>query len=329
MTETSQRATRTAGRMAPGGRGRVARRILTRLGTSLLVLWGAVTVSFVDLHLTPGKIIDILIGTSPVTPAVRAQIISDYGLDRPLLAQYVTYLGRVLRGDLGKSYQLHESVASAVGSQLGSSLELTLTGLGLAVVVSVTVALLTARRARWIRGLFSGIELIGISIPSFWAGILLLTVFSFQLGWFPAAGGEGLSGLVLPAIALAIPVTTMLTQVMREGLELVLDEPFVLTARSRGMSDLGVRLRHALRHALLPAVTLTGWLVGLLLGSSVIIEQVFSRQGIGQLTLTAVNNKDLPVVMGVVLVIALLYVVVNMLIDLLYLLIDPRLRGAQ
>jgi peptide/nickel transport system permease protein len=286
-------------------------------------------VSFVALHLTPGKVIDILIGTTPVTPAVRAQIISEYGLDRPLLVQYATYLGRVFRGDLGQSYQLHESVASAVGSQLGSSLELTLTGLGLAVTVSVTLAVLTARRARWIRGLFSGIELIGISIPSFWAGILLLTVFSFQLGWFPAAGGEGLSGLALPAIALAIPVTTMLTQVMREGLELVLDQPFVLTARSRGMSDLGVRLQHALRHALLPAVTLIGWLVGLLLGGSVIVEQVFSRQGLGQLTLTAVNNKDLPVVMGVVLVIALLYVVVNVLIDLLYLLIDPRLRGAR
>ncbi|MFC4591389.1 ABC transporter permease [Sphaerisporangium corydalis] len=312
-----------------GPRRRTGRLVLTRVGTSVLVLWGAVTVSFTALHLTPGNVADVLIGSSTVTPEVRAQIIADYGLDRPLLTQYATYLGRVLRGDLGQSYQLHESVAAAIGAQLGASVQLTLSALVLAVVASTTLALLTARRARWIRGLSSGLELVGVSIPTFWTAILLLTVFSFQLGWFPAAGGEGFAGLVLPVIAVALPVTTMLTQMMRESLELVLDEPFVLTARARGMPDLGVRLRHALRHTLVPAVTLIGWIVGLLLGSMVPVEQIFSRQGIGQLTLGAVTGKDLPVVMGVVLVTAVLYVVVNILVDLLYLVIDPRLRGAR
>ncbi|WP_248962867.1 ABC transporter permease [Sphaerisporangium perillae] len=306
----------------------MTRRVLTRLGTSLLVLWGAVTVSFTALHLTPGNVADVLIGSSIVTPEVRAQIIADYGLDRPLPVQYATYLGRVLRGDLGQSYQLHESVASAIGAQLGASVQLTASALVFAVVVSTTLAVLTARRARWIRGLSSGLELVGVSIPTFWTAILLLTVFSFQLGWFPAAGGDGFSGLFLPMIAVAIPITTMLTQMMRENLELILDEPFVLTARSRGMSDLGVRLKHALRHALVPAITLLGWVVGLLLGGMVAVEQIFSRQGIGQLTLAAVTGKDLPVVMGVVLITAVLYVVVNILIDLLYLVVDPRLRGA-
>jgi len=306
----------------------MTRRILTRLGTSLLVLWGAVTVSFTALHLTPGNVVDVLIGSSIVTPEVRAQIVADYGLDRPLPSQYATYLGRVLRGDLGQSYQLHESVATAIGAQLGPSLQLAGTALLVAVVLSTTLALLTARRRRWIRGLSSGLELVGVSIPTFWAAILLLTVFSFQLGWFPAVGGDGWSSLVLPVIAVAIPITTMLTQLMRESLELTLEEPFVLTARSRGMSDLGVRLRHALRHALVPAVTLLGWVVGLLVGSMVAVEQIFSRQGIGQLTLAAVTGKDLPVVMGVVLVTAVLYVVVNIVIDLLYLVIDPRLRSA-
>ncbi|MEW9532592.1 ABC transporter permease [Microbispora sp. NPDC049125] len=307
----------------------MTRLVLRRLGTSLLVLWGAVTVSFTALHLTPGDVADALIGNSTVTPEVRARIIADYGLDRPLPVQYVSYLGRVLRGDLGQSYQLHESVASAIGAQLGASAQLVAGALAVAVVVSTTLALLTARRARWIRGLSSGLELIGVSIPTFWTAILLLTVFSFQLGWFPAAGGEGLSGLALPVIAVAIPVTTLLTQMMRENLETVLDEPFVLTARSRGMSDPGVRLRHALRHVLVPAVTLLGWVVGLLLGGMVAVEQIFSRQGIGQLTLAAVIGKDLPVVMGVVLVTALVYVTVNILVDLLYLVIDPRLRGAR
>ncbi|GAA1018292.1 ABC transporter permease [Acrocarpospora pleiomorpha] len=304
------------------------RRILTRIGTSVLVLWGAVTVSFTALHLTPGNVVDVLIGSSIVTPEVRAQIIADYGLDAPLSVQYATYLGRVLRGDLGQSYQLHESVATAIGTQLGPSIQLAGAALLVAVTAATTLALLTARRKRWIRGLSSGLELIGVSIPTFWAAILLLTVFSFQLGWFPAVGDDSGASLVLPVIAVAIPITTMLTQMMRESLELTLEEPFVLTARSRGMSDLGVRLRHALRHALVPAVTLLGWVIGLLVGSMVAVEQIFSRQGLGQLTLTAVTGKDLPVVMGVVLVTAVLYVVVNILIDLLYLVIDPRLRSA-
>ncbi|WP_235828591.1 ABC transporter permease [Actinomadura rubteroloni] len=307
---------------------RIVRTVLVRLGTSLLVLWGAVTAAFVALHLTPGSVVDALIGSNTVTPQVRAQIIADYGLDRPLWRQYLAYLGRILHGDLGRSYQLHESVASALGSQLAPSLQLTLVSIGLALIVSTPLALFTARRRRWIRALSSGIELVGVSIPTFWAAILLLTVFSFRLGWFPAAGATGFGGLVLPAVAVAIPVTALLTQVTREGLERVLEEPFVLTARARGMSDAGVRTRHALRHAALPAVTFAGWLFGLMLGALVPVEQIFSRPGLGQLLLTAVGGKDLPIVMGVVLFTALVYVVVSSTLDVLYLVIDPRLRGA-
>jgi len=284
----------------------VARRILARLGASVLVLWGAVTLAFASLHLTPGGIVDAIVGQSTVTPEVRAQIIADYGLDDPVYVQYFTYLGKVLQGDLGRSYQLHDSVLSLIATQAGASLQLTLAGLGAAAVIAVLLSLLTAKRSRRLRGLVSGLELVGISVPVFWAGILLLTVFSFQLGWFPAAGGDG-----------------------REGLETVLDEPFVLTARARGLSDLAVRFRHALRHVLLPAVTLGGWLFGLVLGSLVTVETVFSRPGLGQLTVFAVTGKDLPVVMGVVILTSLLYVTVNILLDLLYLVIDPRLRGAH
>jgi len=307
----------------------VARRILVRLGASLLVLWGAVTLAFASLHLTPGSIEDTLIGQSTVTPEVRAQIVADYGLDEPVHVQYLAYLGRVLKGDLGHSYQLHDSVSSLISSQAVPSLQLTLTGLGLAAVTAILLSLLTAKRSRLLRGVVSGLELVGISVPVFWAGILLLTVFSFQLGWFPAAGGDGFSGLVLPAVAVAISVTALLSQVMREGLETVLEEPFVLTARARGLSDLAVRFRHALRHVLLPAVTLGGWLFGLVLGGLVTIEMIFSRQGLGQLTLNAVTGKDLPVVMGVVVLTSGVYVLVNILLDLLYLVIDPRLRGAH
>ncbi|MEU4181223.1 ABC transporter permease [Streptomyces sp. NPDC026589] len=303
------------------------RAVLVRLGTSVLVLWGAVTVSFTALRLTPGSVEDALIGTSTVTPQVRAQIVADYGLDQSFLVQYGTYLGNVATGDLGHSYQLHRSVASAVGSQAGDSMALALTALVLALVASTVLALLTARRARWLRGFSSTVELVGVSVPTFWVGILLLTFFSFRLGWFPAAGGEGLAGLVLPAVAVAVPLTALLTQVMREGLETALDEPFVLTARARGMSDAGVRLRHALRHALLPVVTLAGWMLGSLIGALVVIEQVFNRQGVGRLVLAAVQDKDMPVVMGVVLLSAAVYVTVSALLDLVYRIVDPRLRG--
>ena len=313
----------------PSRRRRLLRAALIRLGTSLLVLWGAVTVSFSALLLTPGSVEDALIGTSNVSPLVRQQIVADYGLDRPLIAQYGSYIGNVLTGDLGHSYKLHQSVTSAVGTQLGDSVELAVSGVTLALLASVALALLTAHRARWLRGLSSAVELIGISIPTFWVGILLLTFFSFQFGWFPSTADSGPASLVLPSVAVAVPITALLTQVMREGLELALDEPFVLTARARGMSDFGVRLRHALRHALLPIATLTGLMLGSLIGAMVVIEQVFNRQGIGRLVLTAVKEKDLPVVMGVVLLSALIYVVVSTVLDLLYRVIDPRLRGAQ
>ncbi|REE94800.1 ABC transporter permease [Thermomonospora umbrina] len=308
---------------------RVVRAVLVRLGASVLVLWGAVTASFAALQAVPGEVVDSIVGTNDVTPEVRAQIIAEYGLDRPVLAQYGTFLNRILHGDLGRSYRLDQTVGEAIGSQLAASLRLTTAGIALALLVATVLALLTARRGRRVRALSSGIELVGVSVPGFWAGILLLTVFSFQLGWFPATGGSGPSGLVLPACAIAIPVGALLTQVMREGLERALEQPFVLTARSRGMSDGGVRLRHALRHALLPVVTLAGWLFGALLGGMVVTEQIFSREGIGRLVVGAVESKDLPVVMGVVLVTATLYVLVNIALDLLYLVIDPRLRGAR
>ncbi|UCM87071.1 ABC transporter permease [Streptomyces marincola] len=318
------------GRPAAGrARGGWARAVLLRLTTSVLLLWSAVTVSFGLLHLTPGSVEDSLVGMESVSPEVRAEIVAAYGLDRSLIEQYGSYLGRLLRGDLGHSYQLHESVASAIGSRLGASLSLAVASMALALLVALSLAVLTARRARWLRSLSSGVELLGVSVPAFWVGILLLTVFSFELGWFPAFGGDGLTGLVLPAVAVAVSMTALLSQVLREGLELALDQPFVLTARSRGMSELAVRLRHALRHALLPVVTLAGWMFGALISSLVVIEQVFNRDGVGRLVLNAVASKDMPIVTGVVLLTAAVYIGINVLLDLLYPIIDPRLRGAS
>jgi peptide/nickel transport system permease protein len=302
--------------------------VLRRLGYAVLVLWGAVTLTFAALHLKSGGIIDAIIGQAAVSPEVRAQIIKDYALDKPWLVQYFDYLGHLLRGDLGHSYNQGMDVTTAIGDQLGPSFELMAAGVVLALVGAIVVALVTANRPRWIRGPFALLEIVGVSVPAFWFAILLLTVFSFQLHWFPAIGANSVRGLVLPAIALAVAPGGTLAQVLRDGLERALDEPFVTTARSRGLRESAVLVRHALRHALMPAITIAGWLAGAFLGGAIVIENVFSRQGLGTLTVGGLDRRDFPLVSGVVLIAAAFYVVVNLIIDAVYPLLDPRLRPA-
>ncbi|MFE1321128.1 ABC transporter permease [Kitasatospora phosalacinea] len=177
-----------------------------------------------------------------------------------------------------------------------------------------------------LRAAASFLELLTVSSPSYWIGLLLLTVFSFQLRIFPVTGDQGFAALVLPALTLALPMAGVLAQVLREGLEAALEQPFALTARSRGLSRTAVALRHALRHSALPLVTLTGWLAGSLLGGAVLVETVFGRPGIGALMLQAATGKDMPLVVGLVLLSAAAFVLASTLVDLLYLVIDPRLR---
>ena len=183
-------------------------------------------------------------------------------------------------------------------------------------------------RAPWARGLASGGELLLSSMPSFVLGILLLLVFSFQLHWLPPTGSRGWKSLVLPILTLALPVAAVLAQVLRQELEEILEQPFIAMARARGLSEAGVRLGHALRHALTPLITLSGFVFAALLGGAVITENLFARQGIGRLMLNAVNDKDVPVVLGITLLAAAIYVLVNLAVDLLNALVDPRVSEA-
>ncbi|SDL81737.1 ABC transporter permease [Nonomuraea jiangxiensis] len=304
----------------------IAWRLLAGAG----VLWGAATLTFLVLHFTPGDPAEAVVGGEGAapTPEVLAQITAEYGLDRPWYEQYAGHLWRIVRGDFGTSYRLHTPVTQAIGEQAWATMELALAAAVTGLVLAVAVALATAGRRRWIRGLAAGAELLVASTPAFWLGIVLLTVFSFGLRLLPATGSHGLASLVLPALALALPIAGVLGHVLREALEEVLDEPFIVSARSRGLADTTVRVRHALRHALLPLVTMSGYWVGALLGGAVITETLFTRQGIGRLLVAAVNAKDLPVVLGVVLLSALVYVLVNLVVDLLYRVVDPRLKEA-
>lgn len=301
-------------------------RIVARLLTSLVVAWASVTATFVALHALPGRIEDIIAGDQEY-PGLREAIAAEWGLDRSLPDQYFDFLFRIIRGDFGTSYVLRQPVTEVVGSQLTPTVELALLGGALAILIAVGLALLTAGRSRLSRDVASLVELVFASTPVFWLGILLLMAFSFNLRWFPVSGAEGWSSIMLPSITLALPTAGLLTQVLREAMEKTLDQPFVTTVRARGVSEFVIRSRHVLRHALLPAVTLGGWLIGGLLGGAVITEKVFGRPGLGSVTLGAVLTHDVPVVLAVVLLAAFIHVAASTLLDILYVLIDPRLRA--
>jgi peptide/nickel transport system permease protein len=301
-------------------------RVISRLLTGIVVAWASVTAAFLALHALPGRIQDILAGDVEY-PGLREAIAAEWGLDRSLPAQYLDFLLRIVQGDLGTSYVLRQPVTEVVGSQLMPTVQLALLGGVLAILIAVALALLTAGRGRVSRQLASLIELVFASTPVFWLGILLLMAFSFTLRWFPVSGANGWKSIVLPSLTLALPTAGLLAQVLREAMEKTLDAPFVTTVRARGVGELAIRARHVLRHALLPAVTLGGWLIGGLLGGAVITEKVFGRPGLGTVTLGAVLTHDVPVVLAVVLLAAFIHVAASTVLDILYLLIDPRLRA--
>jgi peptide/nickel transport system permease protein len=298
-----------------------------RLGAGLAVMWAAATASYLALLLAPGDTVDILVGDGADTPKIRAEIIAEWGLDRPEVVQYLDYLWRLLHGDLGRSYQLDRGVGEILASQAGPTAQLTLAAAAVGVTLAGVIAVATAGRGRWLRGAASAAELVSVSVPPFLIGILLLSVFSFTLGWFPVSGAAGPQALVLPALALGLPIAGVLGQVLRGGLERALEQPFAVTARARGLSERALVARHALRHALLPAVTLAGWFTGALLGGAVITEVLFGRPGLGQIAMQAVTGRDMPVVMAVVLLSAAVYVTISTLLDLSYRAIDPRIGG--
>ena len=304
-----------------------ARLIFWRLLAGIGVLWGAATITFLALNLTSGDpAIAILGGPDALpTPEVIAQVRKDYGLDQPLAVQYVQYLARLASGDLGESYRLKIPVVDAIAPLVGPTMSLAFWAALTAVVSSVVIALLTAKRAAWLRSLVSGTELVLTSAPSFVLGIGLLLVFAFQLHLFPVAGSQGWRSMVLPVLTLAIPATAMLTQVLRQELEDILDQPFITMARARGLSEAGVRLKHALRHALTPLITLSGFMFAFLLGGAVITENLFARQGLGRLMVEATTNSDVPIVLGVTLLAALIYVLINLVVDVLNAIVDPRI----
>jgi peptide/nickel transport system permease protein len=302
-------------------------RVTRRIVEAVVLLLTVGTIVFFLEHAVPGDPAVAILGgaaSHPTKEAVAA-VTAQYGFDRPLLAQYGDFLAGLVRLDFGESYTLKQSVTSVVAGQIGPTLALTVTALVLAWLLSITSTLLTAGRTGLRGRIGSVLETVAAGLPQFWLGLVLLLVFAVQLHWFPVIG-SGPFGIVLPALTLAIPLAGFLGQVTRDEFEDKQQQPFVLSARSRGTSEATIRAEYVLRHAALPGVTLSGWGLGSLVSGAVIAEVVFARQGIGQVLVTAVSAQDLPLVIGITFVVALVYVVANILTDIAYVVVDPRLR---
>ena len=303
-------------------------RIAGIAASAVLVLWGAATLAFLAFRVIPGDPVSVMLGPqAQVSESVKDAIRAELGLDRPPFEQYVAYLGGLVRGDLGESYQLRMPVSEVIGRQLGATLQLSAAALVIAVVVALAVALLA--RGRIAGAIATGIELVILSSPVFWIGIVLLSVFAFGLGWFPVTGSRNPATLVLPAITLALPVAALLGQVLRDGISEAERQPFADTVRARGASPVWLTLRHSLRHGATGALTLAAYLTGSVLGGAVLVETVFARPGLGRVTLAAITDRDLPVITGIILLSALVFVIVSIVVELLHPVLDPRLRHAR
>ncbi|MBB3951668.1 ABC transporter permease [Aureimonas jatrophae] len=310
------------------------RTIAHRLVGMLVVMLIVVTIVFVIVRVTPGDPAAVMLGpdaTQADIAALRAQL----GLDRPLLVQYGQYLADVVRGDFGRSIFLDQPVLTALADRAEPTFFLTLFSLLIAVAIALPIGIYAAyRRGSLFDQAATTLAMLAASIPSFWLGLILIQFFAVRLGWFPASGyggpgasfAERLGHLVLPAVALGIVSSALIIRFTRASMLDVLGDDYVRTARSKGMSETRVVVRHALKNALIPILTVVGLTAALLISGAVVTETVFSLPGVGNLVVNAVLRRDYPVIQGALLVVAGLYVLINFAIDMLYILVDPRVR---
>ena len=306
----------------------MTRFILNRLMLTLPVILGVSILVFSMLHLVPGDpVTAMFIESGGASKEQIEQVRRVLGLDQPLPVQYWNWLVKATQGNLGESIITKQSVFELILQNFPSTIQLTVAGLGLAVVLGDMLGIIAAiRHTSWIDNVTMVIGTLGVSMPSFWLGLLLIYVFGIQLRWVPITAGSDLRRLALPAIALGFSAAAIIARLVRSSLLEVLQEDYIRTARAKGLRYPIVVVRHALRNSLIPVVTVVGLQFGGLLSGAVIIESVFARQGIGRLLVGALQARDFPLAQGCVLFVALVYVFVNLAVDLLYAFIDPRIR---
>ena len=310
------------------------KQILIRLALTLPVVWLVVSLVFLLIHLVPGDPILQMLGDG-ATPADIGALRHQYFLDLPLHTQYIRYWNGVLHGDLGSSIRLHSEVSTLISARYPYTLALTMTALGLGLALALPAGILAAvRRGRWVDQALSVVSLFGLSVPGLALGPVLILVFSIQLGWLPVSGANAGGGrsidwhyLVLPSIAMGASLAAILTRMVRTAMLEELGQDYIRTARAKGLSETRVVCRHALPNALVPIVTVVGLQFGALLAGAIVTETIFSWPGLGRLTVSAISNRDYALVQVCLLSIGLTYVLVNLLTDVMYRWVNPRMRG--
>jgi peptide/nickel transport system permease protein len=312
----------------------VHRYLASRLAGMLAVLAIVAVIVFVLTRAASGDPISVLLGDQATAEDI-ARVSKEYGLDKPLPVQFAYWVREVLQGNLGQSIFLQRPVTQALWERAEPTTLLALMAVGIAAVIGIPCGIVSAvYRGRAVDQLFTGVAMLGASIPSFWFGIVLIQIFAVSLGWFPASGygapgaalAERVHSLVLPAAVLGILNSALIIRFTRASMLDVLGEDYVRTARSKGLPESSVVLKHALRNALVPIVTVLGLTVALMIGGAVVTETVFGLPGVGNLVVNAVLRRDYPVIQGALLVVAAIYVLINFSIDLLYVAVDPRVK---
>ncbi len=309
------------------------RQILTRLVLTLPVVWLVVSLVFLLIHLVPGDPIQMMLGDG-ATPADIGALRHQYGFDQPLGVQYIRYWAGVVHGDLGQSIRMHDTVEHLIEQRYPYTLGLTLTSLGFGLLLALPAGILAAvRRGRWVDQVLSVVSLFGLSVPAIALGPVLVLVFSIALGWLPVSGANSGGAnridwqyLVLPSIAMGASLAAILTRMVRTAMLEELGQDYIRTARAKGLSETAVVCRHALPNAMVPIVTVVGLQFGALLAGAIVTETIFSWPGLGRLTVSAISNRDYALVQGCLLSIGLTYVLVNLLTDIVYRWVNPRMR---
>jgi peptide/nickel transport system permease protein/oligopeptide transport system permease protein len=305
--------------------------VLTYLARRLLavvpVLFGVTLAVFSMLFLVPGDPVKMMLAEFVTTPDQIAQMRAQLHLDEPILKQYGRFVANAARGDLGTSIRSRRAVSTEIGENVGSTAQLAVASMAVAAALGVPLGLLAALfRSSWFDAGSMIVALLGVSMPSFWLGLLMIVTFSLHLGWFPATGGGDLHHLVLPAVTLGMIASAIIARLTRSSMLEVLGQDYVRTARAKGLAWWGVVVRHALKNALIPIITIFGLQFGNLLAGAVIVETVFSRPGLGRLIVGGILAKDFPLVQGTVLFVATAYVLINVFVDIAYAFVDPRIR---
>jgi len=305
----------------------MTRYAVQRLLVTIPTIFAVTILVFLMLQLVPGDPAEIFLGEHQSSPELLEQVRHDMGLDRPLHIQYLSYVWNALRGDLGNSLFNNQPVAGQILDALPSTLELSLTSMAISTLLGVSLGILAAlKHNTWVDSLSMGLALVGVSMPVFWLGLLMIFFFSVRLKWFPPMGHGDLKRLVLPAFALGLLSSATLARLVRSSMLEVMNEDYVRTARAKGLSEKRVIIRHALRNALIPAVTVLGLQFGRLLSGAVLTETIFARLGLGRMYVESILNKDITLIQGLTLMLAISIMVSNILVDISYAVLDPRIR---